>query len=206
MRDCTHIREFGDFNEDTGAKLKIFEDLCTDGTELNKVYLNNIDCWPKTKSDLEYCKSKFADAQYKIFQDEKGSGMIMFHSCCAFEWLKMCTSTLVELKCNQEARSFIDELNSVLKGKESNTMCRIIKEEPFTNCSGLYGEENLEIEERLKKEENLEKEEKQEKEENLENKDLVMILSGGSNARMASFILIFLPFILTKIKDYVTLY
>nr|XP_042912861.1 uncharacterized protein LOC122272891 [Parasteatoda tepidariorum] len=169
------------FNITAGGTLKVFGDLCTDGTEFNKAYLSNIECWPKTKSDLEYCHLKFKDAINEI-KHEMDFGIQAFHSCCAFEWLKMCTSTSVELKCNQEAKSFIEKSTITMLGEQYKMLCDKSTKGPFTNCFGLYGEENLEKE------------------------DLVMIFSGGSTARIASFVMLFLPFILTKIKDYVTLY
>ncbi|XP_015919041.2 uncharacterized protein [Parasteatoda tepidariorum] len=181
MSYCMSNEKAALFNLAAGGRLKILEDLCTDGTEFNTVYLNNIDCWPKTKSDLEYCQSKFTDTLYKI-NYEVDLSLKSFHTCCGFEWLKMCTITSVELKCNQDAKGFMEKLTTISGGEEYRTLCGKSTEGPFTNCFGLYGEENLEKE------------------------DLVMIFSTGSTARIASFVVLFVPFILTKLNDYVTLY
>ncbi|GIY47189.1 uncharacterized protein CDAR_10631 [Caerostris darwini] len=126
------------FEATTGGKLRLVQDLCAAGTDINKGYLANLDCWKKLENDTAYCNENFEESQKKIREDDLTGRLKIFYSCCAFEWHKNCKANAAENKCNAEAKEYLEDVSDMLGGQILSKMCSTT----FGHCYGqLYGVE-----------------------------------------------------------------
>ncbi|CAL1294796.1 unnamed protein product, partial [Larinioides sclopetarius] len=138
------------FKATTGGKLKLVEELCTAGTDINKGYLSNVDCWKRIANDTAFCNESFEKSQMILMQDDMIERLRMFHSCCGYEWHKQCKAKAAEVRCSREAKDYVEGISTLLGGQVLAQLCGT----SFSNCYGqLYGIEDDNLDERYSKEE-----------------------------------------------------
>ncbi|XP_055925808.1 uncharacterized protein LOC129957504 [Argiope bruennichi] len=124
------------FKATTGGKLKLVEELCTPGTDFNKGYLSNMDCWKRIANDISHCNANFEKSQMILMQEDMKERLRMFHSCCAYEWHKQCKAKAAESSCSEEAKDYVERVSTLLGGQILAQLCG----SSSSDCYGqLYG-------------------------------------------------------------------
>lgn len=161
IQTCMRAGERDLYEATTGGKLKVVEEMCTDGSHINNGFVQNMGCFRKLQDEIGFCNDKFKESQSLLDKSNMIDRLKVFYGCCAFEWHRNCLAKAAKMKCNDEASEFMYYVSTVLGGQVQNKICST----SYSSCHGLHGVSQEEIDEKL---ENIANSEEEEDSENID--------------------------------------